>query len=318
MFCTNCGKQLEDDVIFCPECGTKVAVAATSVVEEPAKAADPKAEKTPVAAAPVAPTPADPQKKNKGPIIVIVILALLVVALGIAILFLYNDKKQDKDDDWESTEAFADEDEEDDEEEEEPTPELTEEPTPEPTEEPTPEPTEVPTPEPTEAPTPEPTEEPEVEPSDNTIVWDDPVFDVDPSAYEKCTVYETELDVSGICLTDRQTILADGDMVAILIESTTIDMSTIPEEEISYYEEVYAETYEPIRQNAPDSVEVIHGLDGNVYRFEMIVYLEDANLKELADAGYISITSGSAETAVFISYDQTCAGLEAGGYTLVE
>lgn len=26
MFCENCGKQLEDDAIFCPECGQKVQV----------------------------------------------------------------------------------------------------------------------------------------------------------------------------------------------------------------------------------------------------------------------------------------------------
>ena len=374
MFCSNCGKQLEDNVAFCPECGTKVAVAATPVVEEPAapvaeapvapvveEPAAPVAE-TPVApvvekatetpavsetpvekktevpvTAPATPAPQETKKKNKGPIIAIIILALLVIALGIAIWWLYNDKKQDKDDDWESTEAFADEDEdedEDDDEEEEPTPEPTEEPTPEPTEEPTPEPTEAPTPEPTEAPTPEPTEEPEVEPtddpeaeptddpevepSDDTGMWDDPVFDVDTSAYEKCTVYETEMDASGMLITDTQTVLADGDKVAILIESTTIDLSSIPEDELSFYAEAYAETYEPLREDAPDSVEIVHGLDGNAYRFEMIIYLEDADLKELSEAGYISLTSGSADNILFISYEQTCAGLEAGGYTLVE
>ena len=396
MFCSNCGKQLEDNVAFCPECGTKVAVAATPVVEEPAapvaeapvapvveEPAAPVAEtpvapvvedpaapvaETPVApvvekatetpavsetpvekktevpvTAPAAPAPQETKKKNKGPIIAIIILALLVIALGIAIWWLYNDKKQDKDDDWESTEAFADEDEdEDDDEEEEPTPEPTEEPTPEPTEEPTPEPTEAPTPEPTEAPTPEPTEEPEVvptddpeaeptddpeaeptddpevEPSDDTGMWNDPVFDVDTSAYEKCTVYETEMDVSGMLITDTQTVLADGDKVAILIESTTIDLSSIPEDELSFYAEAYAETYDPLREDAPDSVEIVHGLDSNAYRFEMIIYLEDADLKELSEAGYISLTSGSADNILFISYEQTCAGLEAGGYTLVE
>lgn len=350
MFCSNCGKQLEDNVAFCPECGTKVAVAATPVVEEPAApvAEAPvapvveKATETPVISAtpvekkaeapvtaPAAPAPQETKKKNKGPIIAIIILALLVIALGIAIWWLYNDKKQDKDDDWESTEAFADEDEdedEDDDEEEEPTPEPTEEPTPEPTEEPTPEPTEAPTPEPTEEPEveptddpeAEPTDDPEVEPSDDTGMWDDPVFDVDTSAYEKCTVYETEMDASGMLITDTQTVLADGDKVAILIESTTIDLSSIPEDELSFYAEAYAETYDPLREDAPDSVEIVHGLDGNAYRFEMIIYLEDADLKELSEAGYISLTSGSADNILFISYEQTCAGLEAGGYTLVE
>ena len=345
MFCSNCGKQLEDNVAFCPECGTKVAVAAAPVVEPAAPVVEPatpvvepaapvvepaapvveKAAEAPVVTTPVAPTSQEPKKKNKGPVIAIIILAILVIALGIAIWLLYNDKKQDKDDEWESTEAVADKDDDEDE-DEEPTPEPTEEPTPEPTEEPTPEPTEAPTPEPTEEPTPEPTEEPEVEPTDDPEVeptddpevWDDIVFDVDTSAYEKCTVYETEMEVSGMIITDKQTVIADGDNVAILIESTSIDLSGIPEDEISLYADLYSETYDPIREEAPDSVEIVHGLDGNTYRFDMIIYLEDADLKELAEAGYISLTSGNIDTVQFISYEQTCAGLEAGGYTLVE
>ncbi len=360
MFCSNCGKQLEDNVSFCPECGTKVAVATTPVVEEPAKSAESKAEETPVktqtttvpvaerttetpaAAAPIAPTPAEPQKKNKGPIIVIIILALLVVALGIAILFLYNDKKQDKDDDWESTEAFADEDEEDEEEEAAPTPEPTEEPTPEPTEEPTPEPTEVPTPEPTEAPTPEPTEEPtpeptedpeaeptedpEVEPTEDpeeelpgsTKVWNDPVFDIDPSAYEKYTVYETSMDVNGLSVSDKQTILANGDFVGLLVESTTIDLSDYTEDDRALYAEAYDEIYAPLCNEAPQSVTVLYGLDDTIYRVEIMINLEGANLKDLIDTGYLTILSGSSNNIMYVSYEQTCLGLEESGYVLVE
>lgn len=371
MFCSNCGKQIEDNAAFCPECGTKIAVAAAApVVEEPVAtppvAETPVVTATPVTAPPVtaAPTVEKPKKKNKGPIIVIVILLLLVIALGLAIWYLMSDNYQNNRDAKESTEAFADDDEDEDdsededEDEEEATPEPTEEPTPEPTEEPTPEPTEAPTPEPTEEPTPEPTEEPspeptddpeaeptddpeaeptddpeveptddpeaeptddpEAEPTDDPIVWNDPVFDVDTSAYETCTVYETDMEVSGITISDKQTILADGDQVAILMESTIIDLSDFSEDEIAIYAEVYDETYDPIRENAPADVEVVNGLDGDVYRFEMIIYLEDADLKELADAGYINITSGSAELAKYVSYEQTCTGLEAMGYTLAE
>ena len=171
---------------------------------------------------------------------------------------------------------------------------------------------------PTDDPEVDPTDDPEVDPTDDSVVWNDPVFDVDPSDYEICTVYETEMEASGLTITDKQTILADGDIVAILIESTVIDLSDFSEDEIALYAEVYDATYSSIGENAPESVEVINGLDGDSYRFEMIIYLEDADLKELADAGYISITSGSAETAKFISYKQTCDGLEASGYTLSE
>ena len=362
MFCSNCGKQLEDNVAFCPECGTKIAVATTTpvVTETPtveASAPETAVVEAPVAQTPVAPAPVapastaeKPKKKNKGPVIVIVILLLLILALGLAIWYLMSDNYQGNRDAKESTEAFADDDEAEDEDEDKATPEPTEEPTPEPTEDPEAEPTEDPEAEPTEDPEAEPTEDPEAEPTEDpeaeptedpeaeptedpeaeptedpeaeptedTVVWNDPVFDVDTSDYETCTVYETEMEVSGFTISDKQTILADGDIVAILMESTTIDLSDFSEEEIVLYGEIYDETYNPIRENAPEAVEVINGLDGDVYRFEMIIHLEDADLKELADAGYISITSGSAETAKFISYEQTCAGLEAGGYTLAE
>ncbi len=329
MFCSNCGTQLEDNVAFCPECGTKVAVAAapteTSTVETPivpevtTTPVVEKAVEKPIVAAPVAPPPQEPQKKSKAPIIVIIILLLLVIALGIAIWWLYNDKQKDKDDEWESTEAFADADEDQDEEEEEDsTPEPTEEPTPDPTEAPTPEPTEEPTPEPTAEPDAESTEDPEAEPSEDTIVWDDSVFDINTSAYEKCAVYEADLDVSGMAIKDKQTVYANGDIVTILLESTSIDLSDVSENELSIFADVYGESYKPIKENAPECVEVIYGLDGNVYRFEMMIYLENADLKELVEGGYLTMTSGNLDTVIFVSYEQTCAGLEAGGYTLVE
>lgn len=328
MFCSNCGKQLEDNTAFCPECGAKITVATTPATEEPAAPVVEKAPNAPVVTAPVAPTstPQKPKKQNKGPIIAIIILALLVIALGIAIWWLYNDKKQDANEDWEETEAFAyededeyeEEDEDEYEDEEEPTPEPTEEPTPEPTEEPTPKPTLKPTPEPTEAPTPKPTKRPSLLPTGSTSSWDDPIFDVSLFSYDKYSVYEAEMEVNGITIKDKQTIYAKGDQVTTLIESTSIDLSDKAGDALDIYVESYDETYAPIKENAPDSVEIIFGLDGDTYRFNMMIDLQNGDLKELSDAGYITFTSGSIDTATYISYDQTCAGLEAGGYTLVE
>ena len=392
MFCGNCGTSLDENMAFCPECGTKVAVVETEetsadsaapVAEEtvatPATTATEETVATPVAPSaeetittPVAPIPSmdttsqDTKKKSKAPIIVIVVLLLLFIALGLAIWYvLSNGDKNDKPDNKESTEVFAGE-EENDEDDSEPTPKPTEEPTPEPTEVPTPEPTEKPTPKPTVAPTPEPTEDPEVEPteapeteptddpevepteapeSETTddpdaepteapeaeptddpeaepteapIVWNDPVFDIDTSAYEKYSTYECEMEIMDMTITDTQTIFANGDLVSAFWESTKIDFTGLSEDEIAFYAEYYDETYKPYKENAPDYVDVVYGLDGNGYRFELIVYLEGADLKELADGGYISLTSGSIDTVKFISYEQTCEGLEAGGYTLVE
>lgn len=306
MFCSNCGKQLEDNVAFCPECGTKLAVATIEkkAVEEPvmpeipAAPVEKKSVERPVSVAPIAPTTQEPKKQSKAPIIVIIILLLLVIALGIAIWWLYNDKKQDANEDWEETEAFADEDEDEYEEEDEDE--------------------EEPTPEPTEAPTPKPTKRPSLPPTGSTSSWDDPIFDVSPFSYDKYSVYEAEMEVSGITIKDKQTIYAKGDQVTTLIESTSIDLSDKAGDALDIYVESYDETYAPIKENAPDSVEIIFGLDGDTYRFNMMIDLQNGDLKELSDAGYITFTSGSIDTATYISYDQTCAGLEAGGYTLVE
>ena len=288
MFCSNCGKQIDNNVAFCPECGTKIAVVQAEA---------------PVIATPIAATTETPNKKNKGPIIVIIILLLLVIASGIVIWYLYNDKKQDTGDDWESTEAFADEGDEEDEDEEEPTPE------------------------PTEAPTPEPTNEPEVEPTDDpeagqttaeTIVWNDPVFDIDPSSYEKYSVYESEMNMNDFTITDRQVIMANGDEVIYLWESTFIDLSHLSEDEFAIYAEVFKESFASLAENPPDSAVVLYGLDGDTYRTELLMHLEDADIQALVDGGYLVFTTAPAGIVKSVSYEESCAGLEASGYILVE
>lgn len=91
MFCNQCGKELPDDAMFCPECGAKQEAAAAPVVP-----AAPVAEAP--AAAPVAPTPAAPVNaavpaqvpaKKKGAskkIIGIVTAAVVVVAVLLVVL----------------------------------------------------------------------------------------------------------------------------------------------------------------------------------------------------------------------------------------
>lgn len=271
MLCTNCGKSMDENVAFCPECGTQVVSTPIPVVTEKTES----------------------NKKNKGPIIAIIILILLVIALGIAIWYVYNDKKHDANDDWEETEAVAEEDV-------------------------TPEPTEVPTPVPTEVPTPEPSGTPKAETTENTMVWTDLQSDIDTSIYEKYTIYTTETEVSGLPLTDTQTILATGDIVAILLESTSIDFSAFSQEEIDIYAKAYDEIYAPLLENTPKSVVLSFGLDGTIYRIDIKIHLLGADLQELVETGYITVLSGSSDTLNYISYEQTCLALEENGYTLVK
>ena len=56
-FCTNCGATLEDDAVFCPECGARFGVAPDAAGETPAEEFRPEAQET---AAPE-PMPAKPQ-----------------------------------------------------------------------------------------------------------------------------------------------------------------------------------------------------------------------------------------------------------------
>lgn len=269
MLCTNCGKSMDENVTFCPECGTKVIPIPTTS------------------------TPPQPTKQNRSTIIILTILLLLVIALGIAIWHLYNNKKRDINDDWKETEATAEE-------------------------EPSPAPTEMPTPEPTEIPTPEPTGTPQKETSENAMVWTDLLADIDTSIYEKYTVYTTEMEESGLYFTDTQTILASGDIVVILIESTTIDFSAFSQEEIDIYAKAYDEVYAPLLENTPRSVILSFGLNDTIYRIDIRINLLGADLQELVEAGYITVLSGSSDTLRYISYEQTCLALEENGYTLVK
>lgn len=155
MFCTKCGKELNDSAKFCTACGEPVKrVAAVPKVEQSQTQSASKLEPKPERMTEPKTEGSKKEKKSKTPIIIIicVIVALVIVASGAIGVVIY--QRMTLIEDTEREEKNSDrEDEDNGDAEEEPTA------TPMPTPSPTPEFTETPT----EAPTLAPTEEAEEE-----------------------------------------------------------------------------------------------------------------------------------------------------------
>jgi len=110
-YCTNCGKQLDDNSAFCINCGAKAPILNPVTNESNVNTQQQQA-------------PAQPQmqtqtqpKQSKGPVIAIVILCvLLLLAIGGVCFLVFsrvfgdNDKKKDDDKKTTTTEATSDED----------------------------------------------------------------------------------------------------------------------------------------------------------------------------------------------------------------
>ena len=147
---------------------------------------------------------------------------------------------------------------------------------------------------------------------------EDTLLYVDKDQYEKVATYKTEMNVSNMQIQDYQVIMANSDKVTVMWEITTIDMSSYSETEKSAIADTYEATYQKFKDKAPESVEVIYGLFGDYYRFEMAIHLEDADMAELIENGFLNVTAGDKDNFQYISYKQTCDSMNTLGYTLVE
>lgn len=139
-------------------------------------------------------------------------------------------------------------------------------------------------------------------------------------AKEQSATYVLVQEEAGMfTMTDTQTLHAKGDTVYKLLETTTLEFAelsdTILETLITYYDD----TVTAIKASAPEGVEVSSSYEGSVYTMTINLNLESANLQELVEGGYLMGSDGeNAEDFTFISFEKTCAGFEAAGYTLKE
>ncbi len=118
-------------------------------------------------------------------------------------------------------------------------------------------------------------------------------------------------------MTDTQILNAKGDKVYELLETTEMEFAQIDETTRTTLVEYYDSTVEEMKANAPEGVEVASSYKDNVYTLTMNLYLENADLQTLMDGGYLmGLNEDGPEEFTFISFKQTCAGLEASGYIL--
>ena len=136
---------------------------------------------------------------------------------------------------------------------------------------------------------------------------------------EQTATYTAVQDVMGIKITDTQTITAKGDKVITMVEITDIKFTDFTEEELKVAAETYDEQYAELAKTFPKSVESTYGLEGDIYKFKLTINFDGADLEELVDAGLVTKPAGQEDKKLaYISFKQTCDGLESMGYTTVE
>lgn len=136
---------------------------------------------------------------------------------------------------------------------------------------------------------------------------------------QSATYVLTEEEAGMFTMNDTQTLKANGDKVYELLETTTIEFAELDEATLELLVTYYDDTVANMQAAAPEGVEVSSSYEGNVYTLVMNLYLEQADIKALMDGGYLmGLDDDNSEDFTYISFEQTCASLEASGYTLKE
>ncbi|MBQ9140903.1 MAG: hypothetical protein IJX63_03815 [Lachnospiraceae bacterium] len=119
-------------------------------------------------------------------------------------------------------------------------------------------------------------------------------------------------------MTDTQILKAKGDIVYEMKEITVVDISMADEETKALLSEFYGEYFGNLDENAPECVTMTSSIENDVFKVEIVIDLDGADLQELIDGGYLMADSSVADTVKAISFSQTCDGLAAAGYILQE
>ena len=93
MFCSKCGAQMNDDVRFCPACGTPVVNAQAPVQEAPASAAQQTFDVAPVADLSADPAPAKKKGKGLKTFVFVAVPLLVIAALALGWFLVFADNK---------------------------------------------------------------------------------------------------------------------------------------------------------------------------------------------------------------------------------
>ncbi len=133
---------------------------------------------------------------------------------------------------------------------------------------------------------------------------------------EQTATYKMEQDLMGLSLSDTQIITAKGDKVTRMEEITEIALGGYSDEEKALFVEQYDANYGAMKDSAPDCVKMEYGVEGDVYKVTMDIDIANGDIKELVDGGFIYLdTESDANKVLMLSFKQTCAALEASGYT---
>lgn len=136
---------------------------------------------------------------------------------------------------------------------------------------------------------------------------------------EQTVTYKLDQEMMGITISDTQTITAKGDKVMTMKEITEIDFGELSEEEIALSAETYDANYGALAATFPEGVTATYGLNGDVYKFELTMNLDGADIEALVKAGLVTKPAGQEDKKIaYISYKQSCEALESMGYTVVE
>ena len=133
---------------------------------------------------------------------------------------------------------------------------------------------------------------------------------------QSATYVLTSTQEGVMSMSDTQTLKAKGDIVYEMIEVTTFDFSAADEASKAVYLETFEDEFAEMKEKAPESVTITTSIENDVLHVEFTINLEDADLQELMDGGYLMAADANSEKAQIVSFTQTCNAFEANGYTL--
>lgn len=135
---------------------------------------------------------------------------------------------------------------------------------------------------------------------------------------EQTATYELETVQGTLSCVDTQILKAKGDVVYQMDTNSYIDLSALSEEEKTAIVEFYSAYFGEMKDKAPSTVKIEFSSDDKAFKSSCSMDIKNSDLQELIDLGFVAMTSDTTQKVTFISFKQSCEGLEALGFKLVE